>query len=58
MHTHALGPTTGLVGEWTFDEGTGQTTADHSGTGNTATLGATSAAEGSDPSWVLSTVPH
>ena len=43
MHTHALGPTTGLVGEWTFDEGSGQTSADKSGAGNTATIGATSA---------------
>ena len=35
MHTHTLGPTTGLVGEWTFDEGSGQSSADKSGTGNT-----------------------
>jgi hypothetical protein len=58
MHTRALGATTGLVAEWTFDEGTGQTTADKSGTGNAATLGATNAVETADPSWVSSTAPH
>lgn len=30
---------TGLVGYWPFDEGTGQTSADLSGSGNTATMG-------------------
>lgn len=58
MHAHQLGPTAGLVGEWTFDEGTGQTTADTSGAGNPGVLGATSAAEASDPTWIVSTVPH
>jgi hypothetical protein len=58
MHTHQLGATTGLVGEWTFDEGTGQTTADTSGSGNAGQLGATTGAEASDPAWVTSTVPH
>ncbi|HVZ71229.1 MAG TPA: LamG domain-containing protein [Polyangia bacterium] len=57
MHTHKLGPTTGLVGEWTFDEGTGQTTADQSGSGNTGTLGATNTAETTDPTWVNSGAP-
>jgi hypothetical protein len=58
MHTRALGATTGLVAEWTYDEGTGQTTADKSGAGNAATLGATNAVETADPSWVSSTAPH
>ncbi|HEY6032679.1 MAG TPA: LamG domain-containing protein, partial [Kofleriaceae bacterium] len=58
MHTHELGATTGLIGEWTFDEGTGQTTADSSGAGNPGQLGATTGAEASDPVWVSSTVPH
>lgn len=58
MHTHVLGPTPGLVGEWTFDEGAGQTSADSSGAGNTAVLGATTAVETSDPVWVPSTVPR
>jgi hypothetical protein len=57
MHTHSLGSTAGLVGEWTFDEGSGQTTADSSGTGNSAVLGATSSAESTDPTWVTSTAP-
>jgi hypothetical protein len=58
MHTRTLGPTTGPVAEWTFDEASGQTTADHSGAGNTGQLGATSAAEASDPTWVTSAAPH
>jgi hypothetical protein len=58
MHTHALGPSAGLVGEWTFDEGTGQTSADSSGKGNGAVLGTSTGMEGTDPSWVTSTVPH
>jgi hypothetical protein len=58
MHTHKLGATTGLVGEWTFDEGSGQTTADQSGTGNPGTLGATSAAETTDPTWITSGAPY
>jgi hypothetical protein len=58
MHTHSLGTTTGLVGEWTFDEGSGQTLADSSGHGNTAVLGATNAVETADPTFVTSTVPH
>jgi hypothetical protein len=58
MHTHKLGPTTGLVGEWTFDEGAGQTAADDSGAGNNGTLGSTSTAETTDPTWVTSTAPY
>ena len=45
-------------GEWTFDEGTGQSTADSSGTGNAGQLGATTGVEASDPTWVPSTAPH
>jgi hypothetical protein len=58
MHTHALGHTTGLVGEWTFDDGSGQTAADGSGSGNDGTLGTSSSVEAADPTWVTSTVPH
>jgi hypothetical protein len=58
LHTHRLGATAGLVGEWTFDEATGQTTADDSGAGNPATLGADATAGTTDPSWESSTVPH
>ncbi|MES1179075.1 MAG: LamG-like jellyroll fold domain-containing protein [Myxococcales bacterium] len=52
LHTHKLGPTTGLVAEWTFDEGTGQSAADSSGNAQGAVLGSSSAVETSDPVWV------
>jgi hypothetical protein len=52
MHTHRLGPTTGLVGEWTFDEGSGQTSADSSGLGHSATLGTSAGDTVRDPAWV------
>jgi len=52
MHTHRLGPTAGLVGEWTFDEGSGQTSADSSGLGHTATLGTSAGDTVRDPAWV------
>jgi hypothetical protein len=43
--------TRGLVGYWSFDEGSGQYAYDGSGNSNTGTLGGTSAAEASDPKW-------
>ncbi len=58
MHTHQLGATSGLVAEWTFDEGGGQTSADASGTANSVTLGANGSADAADPAWVSSDVPH
>ena len=58
MHTHRLGAQAGLVGQWTFDEGSGQTTADSSGNGFSAVLGASNALESSDPAWVTSTLPR
>ncbi len=58
MHTHQLGPTTGLIGEWTFNEGSGQIAADSSGNGLNAVLGSTNADEDADPAWVPSTAPH
>jgi Concanavalin A-like lectin/glucanases superfamily len=42
----------GLVVYYRFDEGAGQTVADHSGAGNSGTLGSTSGADTNDPSWV------
>jgi hypothetical protein len=57
MYTDRLGPTEALVAEWTFDEGQGQTAADSSGNGNSATLGLTPSPEVADPSWVPSGVP-
>jgi hypothetical protein len=40
-----------------LDEGAGQVAADASGNGHDLTLGATTAAEASDPTWVSSTAP-
>ena len=57
MHTHKLGPTAGLVGEWTFDEGSGQSVADSSGTGATGTLGSTADVEAGDPTWLGAGAP-
>ncbi|HEX7450962.1 MAG TPA: LamG domain-containing protein [Polyangiaceae bacterium] len=58
VHTHKLGATAGLIGEWTFDEGSGQTAADSSGNALDAILGSTTAVEASDPVWVTSSVPY
>jgi hypothetical protein len=44
------GPATGNAA-WTFDEATGQTVADATGNGNTATLGTNANAETTDPAW-------
>ena len=52
LHAHKLGPTPGLIAEWTFDENTGQTAADSSGHALDAVLGSSSAVEASDPTWV------
>jgi len=57
MHAHKLGPTNGLVAEWTFDEGSGQVVSDSSGNGAMGTLGATSSAEDGDPTWLSSGAP-
>ena len=43
--------TRGLVGYWSFDEGTGQTVYDRSGNSNNGTLGASSAVGSDDPLW-------
>ena len=47
---HAVDANT--VDLWRFDEGAGQLTADSAGALNTATLGASSAADAADPTWV------
>ena len=41
----------GLVAEYWFDEKEGQTVPDRSGNGNTATLGTTTGADTTDPTW-------
>lgn len=40
------------AGEWTFDEGSGQTVLDSSGNNNDGTLGQDSSSEGYDPDWM------
>jgi hypothetical protein len=40
-----------LVGHWAMDEGSGQTVADSSPSGNDGTRGPSGAAEGQDPAW-------
>jgi len=52
LHTHRLGPTPGLVAEWTFDEGSGQSVMDSSGNAQDGVLGSSAAVEASDPHWV------
>jgi len=44
--------TTGLVGHWEFEEGSGQTAIDSTGNGNDGTLGSAAGADSSDPIWV------
>jgi len=51
MHTHELGPTQSLVGEWIFDGDQGQIARDSSGSSNDAVLGANDTEEASDPSF-------
>ena len=41
----------GIGGEWHFDEGVGQSTADSSGNANDGQLGSTSGADTNDPVW-------
>ncbi|MBU4143468.1 MAG: right-handed parallel beta-helix repeat-containing protein [Candidatus Thermoplasmatota archaeon] len=43
---------TGLIGQWLFDEGTGQTVEDTSVNTNDGSLGSTPATEPSDPVWI------
>jgi hypothetical protein len=50
-------PAGGLVAAWSFDEGQGQMTCDASGLGHDGVLGASTAAEDADPSWVVSDLP-
>jgi hypothetical protein len=40
-----------LIGHWNFDEGSGQTAADSSGSGNDGTLGITAGVDNEDPTW-------
>jgi hypothetical protein len=42
-----------MIGEWKFDEGTGQYVNDTSGNGNVGTLGASSSVGTDDPTWSI-----
>lgn len=44
-------PKRGLVAQYPFTDGSGQTLTDISGNGNNGTLGSTSGADASDPTW-------
>lgn len=44
-------PKYGLVAEYRFDEGSGQVLTNYYGTGNSGTLGTSTGAEASDPTW-------
>jgi hypothetical protein len=44
----------GLIGHWTFNEGSGQTVADASPSNNDGTRGLTSSPESGDPTWACS----
>jgi len=46
----------GLEGYWDFNEGSGQTVADLSGTGNNGVRGTTGGADDSDPEWVIRSI--
>jgi hypothetical protein len=43
-----------IIGHWAMDEGSGQTVADSSPSGNDGTRGPSAAAEAQDPAWALS----
>lgn len=52
VHSQGVDPTaTGLVGFWSFDEGTGQIIKDASPANNDGYLGASTSADSSDPAW-------
>jgi hypothetical protein len=57
MHRSLSGFEYGLVGNWKFDEGSGQIVHDASRARNHAQLGATSGPDASDPTWVADNAP-
>jgi len=60
MNVRLSGREVGLVGNWTFDEGSGQIVSDRSRVQNHGTMGSNSNndVEPDDPVWVLSTVDY
>jgi hypothetical protein len=57
MSTPLVGNETGLIGYWSFDEGSGQSVGDVTGNGSNGRLGNSTGSDGADPVWVISTVP-
>jgi len=57
MHSSLNGDEEGLVGYWRLDEGSGDIASDSSPYGNDGQLGTLNGPDGSDPTWVVSTVP-
>lgn len=57
MNESLIGDETGLVGYWTFDEGSGQIVTDGTGLGQYGQLGALPDVDSADPAWVFSDVP-
>ena len=58
MTTPPTGAEAGLVGYWPFDDGSGQVAGDATGNGLAATLGASAAADASDPAWATTAWPN
>jgi hypothetical protein len=46
----------GLLAEWRFDDGAGQTLTDYSGNGHDGQLGSTAGSDTNDPAWAVSPV--
>jgi hypothetical protein len=55
MHRRLTGNETGLVGDWSFDDGSGMSAMDGSPTGNPLILGGGTGQQA--PTWVVSTAP-
>jgi hypothetical protein len=55
--TASFAPDANTLGLWRFNEGAGQTAADASASGNTATLGSAAGADSADPTWAAGFVP-
>jgi len=57
MNGQLLGNETGLIGYWSFNEGSGQTAGDGTTNGNSGRLGNATSSDVADPAWVSSTAP-
>jgi glucose/arabinose dehydrogenase len=57
MSRELTGAEPGLIGYWSFNEGSGQTVADRTVNANNWRLGSSVNSDASDPAWVISTAP-